>query len=69
VAELDDRDHGPRAGLAALTLNQPLPQGIEAGGPPSRLPPLLQCRGSCQGAGFALEHIEIVLQVQDLLAS
>jgi hypothetical protein len=51
-----------------ISVNQPLPQNIEAGGPPSRPPPLLQRRGSRQSTGFTLEHIEIVLQVQDLLA-
>src|SRR5579875_30571 len=66
-AQLKQLDHLPCAMLAAMPNVQRLPQPVEGLWPAPGLAPLGQSRRTGQGAGLAFEHIEIVLQIQDLL--
>ena len=66
-SELKQFDHLPRALLTAMAHVQPMPQPVEGLGPAPCLAPLGQCRRSGQCAGLALQHIQVVLQIEHLL--
>src|SRR5664279_2690152 len=60
-------DHLPGAALLAMPIHQRLPDLIETGRPKPSPALLLQRPRSRQCARFAIKHIEIMFQVEDLL--
>ena len=67
AAEHDHPDHRSCAVLPAVTLIQSPPQRVKLGRPPSALPPLLERLGAGHRPRLALEHVEIVIEVENLL--
>src|ERR1039458_795549 len=68
-AHADERHHGTGAGLASLPLDHLLPDPVVTLRPPALSPPLRQRRRTAQRAGLALQHIEVVFQIEYLLQS
>src|SRR5579864_419241 len=66
-SQLEQLDHLPGAALFAVTFDKGLPDAIEAGGPQTSLPSLFQRLRSGQCARLAIQHIQVMLQLQDLL--
>src|SRR4051812_24183970 len=67
TSELQQLDHRPRPKLPTLALHERLPQTVVARRPAPRLTPLLQRLAARECAWLTLEHVEVVLQVKDLL--
>src|SRR5271156_3607693 len=71
IAELaahpDHLDHGTCAMLSSPPFDQLIPDSVVALGPSALSPPLRQRRRTAQRAGLALQYIEVVLQIEDLL--
>ena len=68
-AQLEQPDHRLRPGLAPVALDQRLPEAVVARRPAAELAPLLQRLAPGERAGLALQHVEVVLEVQDLLVA
>jgi hypothetical protein len=64
---LQQFDHLPRIVLAAVPRIQRLPEPVEGFGLAPRLVPLHQGRRTGQRSGLALQHIQVVLQIEHLL--
>src|SRR6187431_3135576 len=69
AAEFDDVDHGTRSVLPSVSGIEVAPELIMHFLPSTLLTPLHQCRRSGQGAWFAAECIQVMLEIEDLLAS
>src|SRR5712691_5347271 len=65
--ELQQLDHCPGPILAPMPLHQPVPELVVAVGPASSSTPLVQRFAAGEGAWLVLEHVQVVLQVEDLL--
>jgi hypothetical protein len=66
-SELQQLDHLPRALLTTMARVQPMPPPVEGLWPAPCLAPLGQCSRPGQCAGLALQHIQVVLQIEHLL--
>ena len=62
-------DHRLRTGLLPTPLLQLLPQPVEAARPQPSLSPLLQWARASERSRFLLKHVQVVLQIQDMLAA
>src|SRR6202043_1725863 len=67
TAHADHLDHGACAMLSSPPFDQLIPDPVVALGPAALRPPLRQRRRTAQRARLALQHIEVVLQIEDLL--
>src|ERR1035441_1019976 len=67
LAEREQLDHLPRAWVFAMPFLQTQPQPVETLRPPSAFAPLPQRTRSRQRSRFLLQHVEIVLQIENLL--
>jgi len=56
-----------RVMLSSLPFDQLIPDPVVALGPPALSPPLRQRRRTAQRARLAVEHVEVVFQIEDLL--
>ncbi|HKH43626.1 MAG TPA: hypothetical protein VKM72_03090 [Thermoanaerobaculia bacterium] len=65
--ELEQPDHLLRPGLAPVALDQRLPEAVVALRPAAEPTPLLQRLAAGERAGLALQHVEVVLEIEDLL--
>src|SRR5450432_866363 len=68
-AEFEQFDHLPCTLGPAMPQVQRLPQLIEGCRPAPCLPPLRQWSRACQCARLLAQHIQIMLQIEDLLLS
>src|SRR5438105_14145376 len=69
LAQPEQLDRRPRARRWAVPCPQALPQTVEAFRPAPPFAPLLQRTRSCQCARLALQHVEIVLQIEHLFVA
>src|SRR6266404_6711767 len=67
AADADQLHHGSCPGLASLPLDQLRPDPVITLRPAALSPPLRQRRRSAQRAGLAVQHVEVVFQIEDLL--
>jgi hypothetical protein len=67
LRKLEQIDHLFRATLLAMSFYERLPDLIEAGWPQTGFPFLFQRLGSGQWAWFTRQHIQIMLEIEDLL--
>jgi hypothetical protein len=67
VTEVEQRDHLASAVLTAQAFDHPLPEQVIARRPSPLRTPLGQRRRACECAWLALQHIEIVFEIEDLL--
>ena len=68
-AQRQHRHHGASAVLLAVPRPQPIPQLIVAGRPTTGLTPLRQWLRSGQRARFVAQHIEVMLEIEHMLAT
>jgi len=65
--QLEQFDHLPGAALLAMTFDERLPDAIKTRGPSTGLPSLFQWLRSSQCARLAIQHVEIMFEIEDLL--
>src|SRR5688572_20103550 len=66
-AQLEQPDHLLRPGLATVALDQCLPESVVALRPAAEPSPLLQRLAPSERARLALQHVEVVFEIEDLL--
>jgi hypothetical protein len=64
---MEQSDHLTRTVLTSQTFDQPLPEQVITLRPSSLRAPLGQGRRACKSAKLALQHIEIVFEIKNLL--
>src|SRR3954451_14881357 len=67
LRQLEQLDHLPGAALLAVPSDERFPDPIETRRPQTSLPPLFQRLRSGQRPWLAIENVEIVFEIQDLL--
>src|SRR5439155_6823668 len=67
LAEFQQTDHLPGTTLLPLPRHQRLPDPVETRRPQTRLPLLIQSRRSRQSPRLPPQHVEVVLQLENLL--
>ena len=67
AAELQEADHRPGAGRPALPRLEPRPELVITGGPAALGAPLRERRRPGQGTRLVHEHVQVMLEIEDLL--
>src|SRR5258708_28059502 len=67
LRQLEQVDHLPGTALLSVPFDERLPDPVETRRPQAGLPSLFQRLRSGECAWLAIQNIEIVLQIQDLL--